>query len=62
MLKSYSPGLQNMISFEESMVTEVIKLKQSHLGGALIKRGRFGQRDRQMQTEGCVKRRREKVV
>ena len=28
--KSYPPGLQNMILFEGSFVTEVIKLKESH--------------------------------
>ena len=47
---------QDVTVFGKRVFTEVIKLKQSPLGDALIKRGRFGQRDRQTQREGCVKR------
>lgn len=38
------------------------QVKTKSFGWCPYKKGEFGQRDRQMQTEGCVKRRREKVV
>lgn len=59
---SQIPVHQDVTVFGKRVFTEVIKLKQSPLGDALIKRGRFGQRDRQTQREGCVKRRGEGSV